>query len=211
MPISISMGGIMGVLGSMFSIGIEDIFYLIPFLFCLIFAMFFVCALSLSSTYDKSKLKRVGYLLGVFLILFSGFVVLKLLGLFCNVSLFFGGSFLIFISLFVVFIIDRIKETKHYQWLMENGICLNTIITRVELRRSHLDDPDSSRTFFVFSVGEYPLGTQREYHSTVLSIPGRSIKDMERWVNQSVNVYINPNNKDDYFMDCGFIRTFKYD
>ena len=39
------MGGIMGVLGSMFSIDIEDIFYLIPFLFCLIFAMFFVCAL----------------------------------------------------------------------------------------------------------------------------------------------------------------------
>ena len=211
MPISISMGGIMGVLGSMFSIGIEDIFYLIPFLFCLVFAMIFVSLLASSSTYDKSKLKRVGYLLGVFLILFSGFVVLKLLGLFCNVSLFFGASFLIFISLFITFIVDRINEAKHYQWLMVNGICLNTIITRVELRRSHLDDPDSSRTFFVFSVGEYPLGTQREYHSTALSIPGRSIKDMERWVNQSVNVYINPNNKDDYFMDCGFIRTFKYD
>ena len=78
--------------------------------------MFFVCALSLFSTYDKSKLKRVGYLLGVFLILFSGFVVLKLLGLFCNVSLFFGASFLIFISLFITFIVDRINEAKHYQW-----------------------------------------------------------------------------------------------
>ena len=153
MPISISMGGIMGVLGSMFSIGIEDIFYLIPFLFCLVFAMFFVCALSLSSTYDKSKLKRVGYLLGVFLILFGGFIGLKLFGLFDNISLFFGGSFLIFIFLFVVFIIDRIKETKHYQWLMENGIRLNTIITRVELKCYRLDSPDSNCAFFVFSVG----------------------------------------------------------
>ena len=147
------MGGIMGVLGSMFSIGIEDIFYLISFLFCLVFAMFFVCALSLSSTYDKSKLKCVGYLLGVFLILFGGFIGLKLFGLFDNISLFFGASFLIFISLFITFIVDRINEAKHYQWLMVNGICLNTIITRVELKCYRLDSPDSNCAFFVFSVG----------------------------------------------------------
>ena len=87
------------------------------------------------------------------LILFGGFIGLKLFGLFDNISLFFGGSFLIFIFLFVVFIIDRIKETKHYQWLMENGICLNTIITRVELKCYRLDSPDSNCAFFVFSVG----------------------------------------------------------
>ena len=87
------MGGIMGVLGSMFSIGIEDIFYLIPFLFCLIFAMVFVSLLASSSTYDKSKLNRVGYLLGVFLILFGGFIGLKLFGLFDNISLFLEALF----------------------------------------------------------------------------------------------------------------------
>ena len=101
---------------SLFSIGIEDIFYLVGFIVCFVFAMVFVSLLASSSTYDKSKLKRVGYLLGVFLILFSGFVVLKLLGLFCNVSLFFGASFLIFISLFITFIVDRINGAKHYQW-----------------------------------------------------------------------------------------------
>ena len=138
---------------SLFSIGIEDIFYLVGFIVCFVFAMVFVSLLASSSTYDKSKLKRVGYLLGVFLILFGGFIGLKLFGLFDNISLFFGDSFLMFISLFVVFIIDRIKETKHYQWLMENGIRLNTIIIRVELKCYRLDSPDSNCAFFVFSVG----------------------------------------------------------
>ena len=70
-----------------------------------------------------------------------------------NISLFFGASFLIFISLFITFIVDRINEAKHYQWLMVNGICLNTIITRVELKCYRLDSPDSNCAFFVFSVG----------------------------------------------------------
>lgn len=195
----------------MFYLSIEDIFSVSIFVFCLIFSIISVCLLASSSNYDKSKLKRIGCLLGIFLILSGVILGLKALGLFQSFSLLSKSPFLVFISLFITFIVDRVKEVKHYQWLMQNGIHLKTIITRIELKKYHSDGHGSNRAFFVFSVGEYPLGTQREYHSTALSIPGRSIKDMERWVNQSVNVYINPNNKDDYFMDCGFIRTFKYD